>query len=286
MYLDHCITQKANWRKTWLQPLKEAPILPGDHNSQGSMRSFTVLILCLYSRSSHHRRWELYVTRIDSWCPLAPVSHFWLLKSPKVGVGQCAQGGIPVIHLWFLHWWGIGLEATCRSPREKWQCWDLPLILKGRVTVTYTWGRHSCAQCHQCRDLRESTIWGDWFPYLDCSNERRCFIQPTFNSGTFPTSSFWNIRTLGQLNAKDSMANTFGKCSILDPFPEFHSAHGPPRSLLKRKPVLLHLTHCAPQIHLTLDLIFSWILINIPWNSVLKGLGFRRQLLIGDTNCR
>lgn len=159
------------------------------------MRSFTVLILCLYSRSSHHRRWELYVTRIDSWCPLAPVSHFWLLKSPKVGVGQCAQGGIPVIHLWFLHWWGIGLEATCRSLREKWQCWDLPLILKGRVTVTYTWGRHSCAQCHQCRDLRESTIWGDWFPYLDCSNERRCFIQPTFNSGTFPTSSFWNIRT-------------------------------------------------------------------------------------------
>lgn len=61
----------------------------------------------------------------------------------------------------------------------------------------------------------------------------------------------------GQLNAKGSMANTFGKCSILHPFPEFHSAHGPPRSVLKRKPVLLHLTHCAPQIHLTLDLIFS-----------------------------
>lgn len=268
MYLDHSITQKANWRKTWLQPLKEAPILPGDRSSQGSMRSFYCLhTLFVCTPEATIIGLENFLG--DHWLLLVT---FGLLKGPKEGVGQCAQSGILVVHLWFLHRWGIGLEATCRSPREKWQCWDLPLILKGRVTVTYTWGRHSCSRCHQCRDLRESTIWADFLFSQHLIVEH--FPDP--HSG---------ILELGQRNAKDSMANTFGKCSILDPFPEFHSAHGPLGSLLKRKPVLPHLTHCAPQIHLTLDLIFSWILINIPWNSVLKGWGFRRQLLRGDTNC-
>lgn len=129
-------------------------------------------------------------------------------------------------------WWAVGLEATCRFLYEKGQCWDLP---------PYTCGQGYCHSdlrkrpalrwWHQCTDFGESKI-SDESPCLDCPNEGVCWILLIVNSRAPPW--LWKIRMRTAPWETDPMANQSGKCSILEPFPEFHHAHDSPGSPLKR----------------------------------------------------
>ena len=114
-----------------------------------------------------------------------------------------------------------------------------PLYWKVQV-LSLILGQDSCSGTVPRAQTWERARFGDWFPYFDCPAEGRCFIQPTFNSGAFPRSWSWSIRPGTARWEAHSLANQHGKRDILDPFPEFHDAHAPPRSPFFTKRNLFH----------------------------------------------